>query len=139
MTIAADLRALATEARRLSEAVDRARDMLTALDVQLEALAQRAGAPRRRAQPNVPCRVCNGAGWAWAHELRHYYGDNPSADDTRYTCDWCRKRRDYAASTARWRTLGPRDWRVLSGRSEPWSLERVRRVRPGRYSRGHER
>lgn len=33
------------------------------------------------------CPKCGGAGWLWGHELDNYYGENPSSDDTRYSCD----------------------------------------------------
>lgn len=33
------------------------------------------------------CEKCGDAGWLWADELDHYYGDNPSFDDTKYSCD----------------------------------------------------
>lgn len=36
------------------------------------------------------CEKCGGAGWLWADELDHFEG-NPSFDDTKYTCDGCRR------------------------------------------------
>lgn len=47
---------------------------------------------RRRlmlANNQQPCDKCNEQGWLWAHELDRYDGDNPSSDDTKYTCDRC--------------------------------------------------
>lgn len=40
------------------------------------------------------CPKCQGEGWVWGDELDDYDVQNaPSPDDTRYTCDRCRKAR----------------------------------------------
>lgn len=43
----------------------------------------------------MTCHKCGGSGWVFAIELENYYGENPSTDKTKYSCDVydCKERR----------------------------------------------